>query len=89
MSTLQNFRIIRLPELIRVIGYSRASIYNRMNSKSKFYDSKFPRPIQLSTIGRGSVGWLEQEVQTWLEGRVAASRSSQLCKKGVCGIVAY
>ena len=77
MNFLSNFRIIRLPELINIVGYSRASIYNRINKKSKFYDANFPRPISLSSTGKGSVGWLAEDVQVWLEARIAASRSKQ------------
>lgn len=52
-------RIIRLPELKLMTGYSRSSIY------SKISKGTFPKPIILG----GSVGWLETDVLGWIEER--------------------
>ena len=52
-------RIIRLPELKLMTGYSRSSIY------SKISEGTFPKPIVLG----GSVGWLETDVLGWIEER--------------------
>lgn len=52
-------RIIRLPELKLMTGYSRSSIY------SKISKGIFPKPIILG----GSVGWLETDVLEWIEER--------------------
>jgi prophage regulatory protein len=58
--------ILRRREVEARTGLSRSTIYLRIASKS------FPRPI---TLGGGrAVGWLEQEVEAWLQEQVAASR---------------
>jgi prophage regulatory protein len=64
----KNFRILKRPEVEATTGLSRSTIYALVDSQ------KFPAQIQL---GPRSVGWLEHEVQAWLESRVLASRPSR------------
>ena len=61
-------RILKLPEVIRVSGLARSTIYLRMKEKT------FPTPIKL---GERSVGWIEEEIQNWINQQIEASRSSQ------------
>ena len=63
---------VRLKKLQVRTGMSRSTIYNKLNTKSKYYDPTFPKQIQ---IGADSVGWLESEVQKWIESRISVSRS--------------
>lgn len=58
-------RILRLREVITRVGLCRASIYNLIRV------GDFPAQIQL---GLNSVGWIESEVQTWIDSRIKASR---------------
>lgn len=60
-------KIIRLPEVIQETGLSRSTIYLRMSK------GDFPKSISL---GDRAVGWLQEEVNQWLEQRIAASRNS-------------
>ena len=60
-------RIIRKPELLSRIGLSDATIW-RMEK-----GGKFPQRVR---IGGGSVGWLESEINHWLDGK-AQERSSR------------
>ena len=55
--------IIRLPEVMKHVGLSRATIYRRMK------DGSFPKQVQLSTSdARGApVGWSSAEVMAWIE----------------------
>ena len=57
--------ILRLPAVKARTGLSRSTIYLRVAQGT------FPRPVGL---GGRAVGWLEAEVQAWLEGRIEASR---------------
>jgi len=59
-------KIIRLPEVIKRTGLSRSSIYLRMSK------SDFPRSISL---GERAVGWVEGDVDLWLEARISESRT--------------
>jgi len=58
--------ILRLPDVKRSTGLSRSTIYLRIAQGT------FPKPVSL---GGRAVGWLEAEVQQWLQRRIEASRS--------------
>ena len=57
MSTQEN-RIVRLPEVMRLTGLSKATIHRR------YRDGTFPRPLRL---GPQSIGWWRTEILEWLE----------------------
>jgi prophage regulatory protein len=48
------------------VGLSRSSIYVAIAEK------RFPQPVHL---GARAVGWLESEVDEWLNGQIQLSRS--------------
>ena len=68
-------KVLRVRHLKDKLAISVASLYNKMNPRSKYYDATFPRPIRLSATHspRGSIGWLESDVDAWLEIRRCAS----------------
>jgi len=57
--------ILRLPAVKNRTGLSRSSIYLRI-SKGEF-------PPSISLGGR-AVGWLESDVESWLQDRISASQ---------------
>ena len=57
--------ILRLPAVKTRTGLSRSTIYLRVSQGT------FPRPVHL---GGRAVGWVEEEIQSWLAERIAASR---------------
>jgi len=57
-----NYRIIRLPEVTNLTGISRSNIYDHIKK------GKFPKQINL---GARSVGWVESEVQEWIQQRIS------------------
>lgn len=61
----RNHTILRLPAVKGMTGLSRSTIYQRVS------ESTFPKPVSL---GGRAVGWLEAEVQGWLQARIDASR---------------
>lgn len=65
--------ILRRRDLETRLKLSRSTIYDRLNPKSPHYDATFPKPISL---GRSAVGWVESEVEGWLQGRIDASRNA-------------
>ncbi|TNF67269.1 MAG: AlpA family transcriptional regulator [Gammaproteobacteria bacterium] len=79
--------ILRLPQVISVTNLSRATIYRLINQ------GEFPRQIKL---GERSSGWVQDEINQWLESRIHARDEQlkktkndsvylhQLNKKGVC-----
>lgn len=57
--------VLRLPAVKASTGLSRSSIYLRIAQGT------FPKPMSL---GARAVGWLEAEIQDWLQRRIDASR---------------
>lgn len=67
-------RILRLPEVSAKIGLSRSAIYARLDKKSRYYDATFPEPIPLGHTPRPPVGWIETEIDAWVERLVRDAR---------------
>jgi len=63
---VKNIQILKLPDLIKISGLSRSTLYEKLNEKSSRYDETFPKQLKLS---RNAVGWLEHEVLEWLESK--------------------
>lgn len=61
--------ILRLPAVKARTGLSRSTIYLRVS------EGNFPKPISL---GGRAVGWIESEVNDWLNHQIETSR------KGSC-----
>lgn len=61
-------KIIKLPEVTALTSLSRSSIYLKVSR------NEFPKPVSL---GARSVGWIESEVQDWIDARIELSR--QVC----------
>jgi prophage regulatory protein len=68
---MQTKAIVRLRAASKKVGYCRSSIYEKLNPKSARYDPTFPRPISL---GARAIGFLESELDQWIDSRVQASR---------------
>ena len=62
------YTILRLPAVKAATGLSRSTIYLRIS------EGRFPKPVSL---GDRAVGWIEAEVQEWLEQQIAASRRTE------------
>lgn len=58
--------ILRLPAVKSRTGLSRSTIYLRMA------EGTFPKPI---SIGDRAVGWIEEEVDEWIERQIQSSRA--------------
>ena len=59
--------ILRLPTVKARTGLSRSTIYLRIS------EGKFPTPVSL---GGRAVGWVDSEIQDWLEKQIKASREA-------------
>jgi len=58
-------KLLRINDVRLVTGLSPASIYKGMAA------GEFPRSVAISARARG---WLDSDIDAWIEGRVAASR---------------
>lgn len=59
--------LIRLSEVQRRTGYSKAWLYRLMSEK------RFPLPVK---IGARAIAFIESEIDAWIEERINASRSA-------------
>ena len=62
------YSILRLPAVQARTGLSRSTIYLRIS------EGRFPAPISL---GGRAVGWVEAEVNDWLNEQIVASRETR------------
>lgn len=60
--------ILRLPTVKERTGLSRSTIYLRVSMGT------FPTPISL---GGRAVGWIEDEIQIWIEQQIESSRTEK------------
>lgn len=67
-TSIATIQMLRLHELIKLIGLSRSSIYDRLNPRSKRYDPDFPKPIKLNRASR----WLLSEVEEWIRNKMTS-----------------
>jgi prophage regulatory protein len=58
--------ILRMPAVIEKTGLGKSSIYN---------DPTFPKPVPL---GPRAAGWLESEIDSWIESRIKARDSKSV-----------
>ena len=61
-------KILRLPQVKSQTGLSRSTIYLRIKNK------EFPESISL---GGRAVGWLESDIQDWLDDKRKESRGEE------------
>jgi prophage regulatory protein len=52
--------VVRLKELLRLLGLSRSMVLNMVREK------EFPAPIQL---GPRAIGWRRADIEAWVKGR--------------------
>jgi prophage regulatory protein len=65
-------RIMRLPEVKTSTGLSRSTIYARISGGT------FPKPVKL---GPRTVGWLENEIQEWVQQQIDISRKHNITSR--------
>ncbi len=65
--------ILRLPAVKARTGLSRSTIYLRVS------EGRFPKPISL---GGRAVGWVETEVDNWLQQQIETSRQTAALRNG-------
>ncbi|WP_305368919.1 helix-turn-helix transcriptional regulator [Photobacterium leiognathi] len=60
-------RIFRISQVCEKVGLARSTIYTYISK------GKFPAPISL---GGRAVGWLENDIEMWIDGRVLESKQN-------------
>jgi prophage regulatory protein len=58
-------RLLRLPEVMRIVGLGRSSLYDRIQH------GRFPSPVSL---GGRAVAWRSQDIEDWIETRMSTRR---------------
>ena len=72
----QENRILRLREVMRLTGLSKATIHRR------YRDGTFPEPVRL---GPQSIGWWRAEILEWLESLQRAGAAFDGARKRKAG----
>jgi len=67
------YRIIKMKELVELVGISRSYIYALQHR------GEFPKPFKLVQGGR-STGYLQSDIDDWVKSRIAASARGCLGK---------
>ncbi len=65
--TPQDERLLRLRDVLTVVGLSRAHVYHLVKN------GLFPRPIAL---GSNCARWVQSEVQAWVADRIGRARDT-------------
>lgn len=66
-----NLTMLRIDQVKLKIGLSKSTIYSKLDSKSPFHDPAFPKRVRL---GANSIGFIEAEIDAWIQSRVNFSR---------------
>jgi len=81
----QQKRLLRMQEVRARTGLSTSSLYNRMNSRSRYYDPHFPKQIRLGAnagASGGAVAWDSDEITAWIDGRKELSKKPTVLEQG-------
>jgi len=62
-------KILRLPDVIDRVGFSRSSIYALVSSGC------FPLPIK---IGPRAIGWLDADISEWIENKIETTARGEM-----------
>jgi len=63
-------RVLKLSQVRAKTALGRTTIHNKVKA------GEFPKPIKLTDGSARNLGWLEHEVDAWIESRVHHSRSA-------------
>lgn len=66
--------ILRGKQVDARLGSSRSARYEKLDARSPRHDPAFPKPIRL---GKSSIGFLEHEIEAYVQALVTASRTSK------------
>jgi prophage regulatory protein len=61
--------LIRIGDAVRLLKVGKSTIYNKLNTKNRYYDSEFPRPIQ---IGWRTIAWRRSDLLNYIATRQAS-----------------
>lgn len=57
--------ILRRPEVLKKVGLCKAQLQNLINA------GEFPKPVKLGGPDARAVGWVDTEVQAWIDAKIA------------------
>lgn len=74
MLAFEDQKVVRLRQLVQLVGLARSTLYDIQNPKSSRYDPTFPKKVRLSSR---AVGWLWPEVEAWLQAKQLTTGGAQ------------
>ena len=74
MLAFEEKKVVRLHQLVQMVGLARSTLYDIQNPKSSRYDPTFPKKVRLSSR---AIGWFWPEVEAWLHAKRQANQTSK------------
>lgn len=74
MLAFEDKKVVRLRQLVQLVGLARSTLYDIQNPKSSRYDPTFPKKVR---IGVRAVGWFRHEVNEWLTTRQSVNNKAK------------
>lgn len=71
-------KILRAAQVCEKISMSKSAVYDRLDPNSPRYDPLFPKPIRLGHTKNPPVGFLEHEIDVWIEVQMMQNRVKQM-----------
>jgi prophage regulatory protein len=65
-------RLLRKPEVVAKTGLKSSALYEAMDAEDE--EQRFPAPVP---IGARAVAWVEDEVDAWIDRRIAQRKARQ------------
>lgn len=59
-------RLVRLKELLKLVGLSRSMVYLLLKADSHYFDPTFPKKVNIS---RRAVAWRYSQIQDWIRAK--------------------
>ena len=69
----RNYTILRFPEVVKITGLSRATIYRKMN------EGEFPQGVR---VGERAIGWYADEINEFNSSRQRISSETNKVNRG-------
>lgn len=71
---IKSLSILRINKLSEKISLGKSAIYDRLDKNSPRHDPSFPNPIKLGLGKNPPIGFIEHEVDAWIEIQMQRSR---------------
>lgn len=76
-SKTPTFYNLTAKDVCKILNVGNTSLYDRISFSSPRFDKEFPRPIKLGKSPSSASRWSSEELQRWINQRVAESHQQK------------